>query len=355
MTAACIQAAVIPAYRGLAISESAMAPLNCKAKRGLSPNPARDIVFLLLVLGVMPAGRAGDDVINIKAPENAELVCVYSGDKVRILRFAELKTPTLEAQIAFTDLLQRLQIERNIPAYVGPVSSVAAASAGGKPALIYNPGYLHSLYRKTNSRWAVIAALTHALGHVEGRHADRVAANADAPPTELQADYFVGQSLKRLGASLDDVVAALHAGTDGSDHDQDPVATSQRDQRSRTIKDGYANVDGAGSSATSNPKTGHSTETYSVATIQVPCTHRLPCTHDVPCRHRLPCRHRVVCIHRDKNSPMHKYDSAHEYDLAHPYDPEHPYDSEHTYDREPPAPEGARTSIVNVAPFFMKP
>src|SRR5262249_31767333 len=155
------------------------------------------------------------------------------------------------------------------PAYIGPVSSVAVASVGGQPALIYNPDYLGSLYRKTNNRWSVIAILAHALGHIEGPNAGRTGGEAGTLLSELQADHFAGRSLRRLGASLDDALAAVRAGS-GSDNANQAIRPS-REKRVQEIKDGYTKSDRLGSPPSDDPKTNRPTEPTRQPTIQVPC------------------------------------------------------------------------------------
>lgn len=92
-----------------------------------------------------------------------------------------------------------------------PVAFAQAIVIDDYNAILYNPRSLDALERGTGNPWSTVSVIAHELGHHFYGHAENgirgVAAEA-IPRCELEADYFSGYALARLGASLDDAQAA---------------------------------------------------------------------------------------------------------------------------------------------------
>ena len=84
-----------------------------------------------------------------------------------------------------------------------------ATVANGRKILVVDVGFLQKLNRIAQTEWAAIQVIAHELGHhIAGFSNDR-------HRSELNADYWSGQSLQRLNASRDAATRAiLTAGTD---------------------------------------------------------------------------------------------------------------------------------------------
>ncbi len=73
--------------------------------------------------------------------------------------------------------------------------------------IIYDNRFLTALDRYSNTQWASISVLAHEIGHHYLNHL--VSGNGSTPAKELEADYFSGYALAKIGASLGDATAAL--------------------------------------------------------------------------------------------------------------------------------------------------
>lgn len=70
-----------------------------------------------------------------------------------------------------------------------------AAVAGGRRIIVFDVGFLARLNRVVGTRWSAISVVAHEVGHhIAGFSHDR-------HRSELNADYWSGQSLQRLGSS----------------------------------------------------------------------------------------------------------------------------------------------------------
>jgi hypothetical protein len=96
----------------------------------------------------------------------------------------------------------------------GPVAYAQAMMIDDKATILYNPRSLGDLERATGTPWAAVSVLAHELGHHVYGHAHQGLREADAdaiPQNELDADYFSGWALARVGARLQDAQAVQRA------------------------------------------------------------------------------------------------------------------------------------------------
>lgn len=94
----------------------------------------------------------------------------------------------------------------------GDVSNAAAfVDDEGKRIIAYNTIFMQEVKEKTGRYWALISIMAHEVGHHLNFH---TYVQGQPPPAqshkdELEADYFSGHALARLGASLNDAIAAM--------------------------------------------------------------------------------------------------------------------------------------------------
>lgn len=92
-----------------------------------------------------------------------------------------------------------------------PCDAAHAVFIDGQEAIVYNPGFLDEINHRAGTSWAAVSVIAHELGHHYYGHSHQT---IDAVPPEvlreheLDADYFSGYVLARMGASLDDAEAA---------------------------------------------------------------------------------------------------------------------------------------------------
>ena len=78
-----------------------------------------------------------------------------------------------------------------------------ATVANGRKILVVDVGFLEKLNRLVGTEWGAIQVIAHEVGHhISGFLADR-------HRSELNADYWSGQSLKRLGSSKEAATRAI--------------------------------------------------------------------------------------------------------------------------------------------------
>ena len=84
-----------------------------------------------------------------------------------------------------------------------------ATVAGGRKILVVDVGFLEKLNRVARTEWGAIQVIAHEIGHHIAGFSD------DRHRAELNADYWSGQSLQRLGSARAAATSAMRAfGTD---------------------------------------------------------------------------------------------------------------------------------------------
>lgn len=73
--------------------------------------------------------------------------------------------------------------------------------------IIYDNDFLENMDSYAGTDWASISVLAHEMGHHYYNHV--VNSGGSTPPKELEADYFSGYVLARMGASLNEAEAAM--------------------------------------------------------------------------------------------------------------------------------------------------
>jgi hypothetical protein len=104
-----------------------------------------------------------------------------------------------------------------------------ATVAGGKKLLIVDVGFLEKVDKVSGTQWAAIQVIAHEVGH-------HIAGFGPEPhKSELNADYWSGQALQRLGAALRASTAAILAvGTDF-----DTASHPKKTTRAKVIEKGW--------------------------------------------------------------------------------------------------------------------
>lgn len=86
-------------------------------------------------------------------------------------------------------------------------NAVATTEQDGRDRLIlYNPDWMKAFGTTTGTDWSRWVVLAHEVGHHVAFHMDPAFPNHEA---ELQADYFAGFTLHKLGAPLSDVLLSI--------------------------------------------------------------------------------------------------------------------------------------------------
>lgn len=87
------------------------------------------------------------------------------------------------------------------------INNAYATIVRGQRYIIYDNRFLTALDQYANTRWASISVLAHEIGHHYENHL--INGNGSTPANELEADYFSGYALAKIGASVGDATAAI--------------------------------------------------------------------------------------------------------------------------------------------------
>jgi hypothetical protein len=123
-----------------------------------------------------------------------------------------------------------LSIQADFDVYIAEQEDNAFATvANGRKLLVVDVGFLEKLNRRANSDWGAIQVIAHEIGHhIAGFSNDR-------HRSELNADYWSGQSLQRLGSAKTAATSAILAvGTEF-----DTPSHPNKNLRATTIERGW--------------------------------------------------------------------------------------------------------------------
>ena len=111
-------------------------------------------------------------------------------------------------------ILETVGAARNFAVQASYDISNAAAyyDADNNRVLGYNPDFMLTMRRRTGTDWAGVSIMAHEIGHHINDHlnpSQRTIYRSSSRRFELQADYFSGSVMHKLGASLEEAQAAM--------------------------------------------------------------------------------------------------------------------------------------------------
>jgi hypothetical protein len=133
--------------------------------------------------------------------------CVYSGDAIK----AEVYSfeSDLEAEGAVRRVMKHTGLPANFELRAADIANAEARTLGSTRYILYNQLFMHRVKQQTNTDWAAISILAHEIGHHLSGHT--LDGQGSRPPKELEADKFSGFVLSKMGASLEQSLAAMKA------------------------------------------------------------------------------------------------------------------------------------------------
>lgn len=87
------------------------------------------------------------------------------------------------------------------------INNAYATIIRNKRYIVYDNNFLENLDAYAKTKWASISVLAHEMGHHYRNHV--IDAQGSTPPKEIEADYFSGYVMAKLGASLNEAIAAM--------------------------------------------------------------------------------------------------------------------------------------------------
>ena len=159
---------------------------------------ARTYAILLSISIILSFGT----VISVQAFDQITTgdACSYFGESVpeRVSTFSSDD----EAEDVIDRIVAASGLTQNFNVHAAGVPNAAAVVRGGKRYILYNQYFMQNMQKKTGSEWSSISIMAHEIGHhLNGHTLDRIGSR---PKTELEADFYSGFIIQRLGGSLDD-------------------------------------------------------------------------------------------------------------------------------------------------------
>lgn len=121
------------------------------------------------------------------------------------------KVTTFSSDQEAEDVIERIVsasgLVKNFLVRSAGVPNAAAVIRGETRYILYSQHFMQSIRRETGNSWAPISIMAHEVGHhLNGHTLDN---RGSRPKIELEADYYSGFILQRMGATLDDARAAI--------------------------------------------------------------------------------------------------------------------------------------------------
>lgn len=133
--------------------------------------------------------------------------CSYFGEHVpdKVTTFASDQ----EAEGVIKRIVDASGLVQNFQIRAAGVPNAAAVIQGETRYILYSQHFMQTTRTTTRSQWAPISIMAHEVGHhLNGHTLDR---RGSRPRIELEADYYSGFIVQRMGGSLDDALAAMSA------------------------------------------------------------------------------------------------------------------------------------------------
>ncbi|MEJ7778979.1 MAG: M48 family metalloprotease [Daejeonella sp.] len=128
------------------------------------------------------------------------------------------------------------------------INNAYATIINNRRFIVYDNRFLTNLDEYARTNWASVSVLAHEMGHHYRNHI--VSGGSSSPPKELEADYFSGYALAKLGASLNEATAAMQRISPLQGSASHPGRAARVD----AIQKGWDYAKGISTTATSRPR-----------------------------------------------------------------------------------------------------
>ena len=113
-----------------------------------------------------------------------------------------------EATQVVNDIMKTVGLRSNFRIQAADVPNAAAVVMGSNRYILYNPDFIQSVNKRSQTDWSSISIIAHELGHHLNGHT--LTNKGSRPRMELEADEFSGFVLRKMGASLEESQAAMN-------------------------------------------------------------------------------------------------------------------------------------------------
>jgi Zn-dependent protease with chaperone function len=130
----------------------------------------------------------------------------------------ELNEPSQAALDIVTKILSYTGLPQSFEVYSANIYNAAALMVNGKRVIVYDPQLITDIENVTDHDWPAVSIFAHEIGHHLAGHTLSKVYNKQY---ELEADYFSGFILQKMGATLDEaqsVISLLRDHPNMTDH-----------------------------------------------------------------------------------------------------------------------------------------
>ncbi len=149
-------------------------------------------------------------------------------------------TTNKEVKEAVGEILKRIGLPVNFVLVSCPNIKNARAATGddGLRYIVYDMNFISTIGSGSNTDWAAMSILAHELGHHFDGHTLRPPKTLEEQrKNELQADFFSGFILQRLGSTLEESQIAIKANS--ADGDDTYSTHPNKEKRLASVTEGY--------------------------------------------------------------------------------------------------------------------
>jgi hypothetical protein len=131
--------------------------------------------------------------------------CSYFGERLpdQLTTFVSDR----EAEDVIRSIIRSSGLAPNFDIKAAGVPNAAAVVQGGRRLILYDQYFVRTLTQKAGTRWAAISVMAHEIGHHLNGHT--LSPGGSRPKLELEADYYSGFVLQKMGATLEEARRAM--------------------------------------------------------------------------------------------------------------------------------------------------
>ncbi|PIF45261.1 hypothetical protein CLU96_2262 [Chryseobacterium sp. 52] len=194
-------------------------------------------LYTLLYVSCNPKRTEGNFVMPTKknkgVVENFKKACFFVSsqkeiDSLKKVSKIDIELPTNREIEQVRQITDFIGLPQNFGIYKGNIRNAMAVVINGKRIIIFRKDLLRRIDRAGGSEyWSSMFILAHEIGHHLSNHFSTDSPNSK--DTELEADFFAGSVLCRLGASLEETIKPVSFGflTTSLDHNNHPDKKSR--------------------------------------------------------------------------------------------------------------------------------
>lgn len=176
--------------------------------RGVAPGQLFKSPWIAAMHALLALGAAGYATPAAGQVEELHLEEYCTFDGARMDRSIYTFGSTSAARQALARVTSHTGLEPNFDIRAGNVpNAMAVIGRDGSRLIVYNQRFMDAVRDETRTDWAAISILAHEVGHHLQSHT--LMPGGSRPALELEADKYSGYVLHRMGATIEEAIAAM--------------------------------------------------------------------------------------------------------------------------------------------------